>query len=128
MSFVLDASALLAALFNEPGGDYVFEVIDNAHISSVNLSEVYTTLLDGGSTFERAEEIVRPLPICIRPFGSDHALEAAKLRGLTRRFGLSLGDRACITQAIMDELPILTSDRRMAEAKAVLGIDIRMIR
>lgn len=128
MSVVLDASALLAALFDEPGGDYVFEVIDDAHISSVNLSEVYTTLLDGGSTFEQAEDIVAPLPILIRPFGSDNAIQAAKLRRQTKSFGLSLGDRACIAQAIMDNLPILTSDRRMADAGTTVGIDIRMIR
>lgn len=128
MSVVLDASALLAALFDEPGGNYVFELIDDAHISTVNLSEVYTTLLDGGSTFEQADDIVSPLPILIRPFDSDNAIQAAQLRRLTKSFGLSLGDRACIAQAIMDDLPILTSDRRMADAGTAVGIDIRMIR
>jgi PIN domain nuclease of toxin-antitoxin system len=128
MSFLLDASALLAALFDEPGGDYVFDVLSDAHISVVNLSEVYATLLDGGATFEEAQAIVIPLPLRIRSFRSDHALQAARMRPLTKRFGLSLGDRACIAHAIINDMPVLTSDRRMAEAKETVGIDIHMIR
>ena len=128
MSFVLDASAMLATLLDEPGGDDVYEVMSDSHISVINLSEVYATLLDGGMSFELAQQIISPLPVRVRTFRDQHAWQTAKLRPLTRKFGLSLGDRACITTAIFADLPILTSDRRMAEAKDVLGIDIRMIR
>ena len=128
MSFVLDASAMLATLLDEPGGDDVYEVMSDSHISVINLSEVYATLLDGGMSFELAQQIISPLPVRVRTFRDGHAWQTAKLRPLTRKFGLSLGDRACITTAIFADLPILTSDRRMAEAKDVLGIDIRMIR
>ena len=128
MSFVLDASAILATLLDEPGGDDVYEVMSDSHISVINLSEVYATLLDGGMSFELAQQIISPLPVRVRTFRDGHAWQTAKLRPLTRKFGLSLGDRACITTAIFADLPILTSDRRMAEAKDVLGIDIRMIR
>ena len=128
MSFVLDASAMLATLLDEPGGDDVYEVMSGSHISVINLSEVYATLLDGGMSFEAAQEIIGPLPVRVRTFRDGHAWQTAKLRPLTRQFGLSLGDRACITTAMFADLPILTSDRRMVEAKDVLGIDIRMIR
>lgn len=128
MSFVLDASALLAVLFDEPGGDYVYGVMTGSQISVVNLSEVYATLLEGGMTFEKAREVVDPLPVWVRTFRDGHAWQTAKLRPLTKRFGLSLGDRACITAAMFADLPILTSDRRMAEARDILGLDIRMIR
>ena len=128
MSFVLDASAMLATLLDEPGGDDVYEVMNDSHISVINLSEVYATLLDGGMSFELAQQIISPLPVRVRTFRDGHAWQTAKLRPLTRQFGLSLGDRACITTAMFADLPILTSDRRMAEAKDVLGIDIRMIR
>lgn len=128
MSCLLDASAVLAVILDEPGGDDVYEVMNDAHISAVNLSEVYATLLDGGMAFELADEIIRALPFRIRTFRDDHAVQTAKLRPLTKSFGLSLGDRACITQAKFSDLPILTSDRRMAAAKDVVGLDIRMIR
>lgn len=128
MSFTLDASAILAILLDEPGGDYVFAQLNNSEISVVNLSEVYATLMDGGMTFEQAEAIVGPLPFRIRTFRDVHACKTAQLRPVTKKFGLSLGDRACIAQAIFNELPILTADRRMAEAKSLLDIDIRLIR
>ena len=37
---VLDASAILAAIGNEPGADLVFERISRAAVSTVNLAEV----------------------------------------------------------------------------------------
>jgi ribonuclease VapC len=128
MSFMLDASAVLAVLLEEPGGDFVFEQMRGSQISVVNLSEVYATLIDGGMSFDEAQEIVEPLPIRIRTFRDGHAWQTAKLRPITKKFGLSLGDRACVTQAMFADLPILTGDRRMAAAQEVLDIDIRLIR
>jgi ribonuclease VapC len=128
MSFMLDASAILAVLLNEPGGDYVFDQLNDSHISVVNLSEVYATLLDHGMTFDEAREIVDPLPFRIRTFRDSHAWQTAKLRPITKRFGLSLGDRACLTHAMLADLPVLTADRRMADAQEALNINIHLIR
>jgi ribonuclease VapC len=128
MSFMLDASAVLAVLLEEPGGDFVFEQMRGSQISVVNLSEVYATLIDGGMSFDEAQEIVEPLPIRIRTFRDGHAWQTAKLRPITKKFGLSLGDRACVTQAMFADLPILTGDRRMTAVQEVLDIDIRLIR
>ena len=128
MSFVLDASAVLALLLDEAGGDVVKSHLRGSQISVVNISEVYATLMDYGMSFELAQEIVDPLPCRIRTFRDGHAWQTAKLRPLTKRFGLSLGDRACIAQAMCAGLPILTSDRRMAEATDALNLDIRLIR
>ncbi len=126
--FVLDASAVLAVLFGEPGAELVYNAMNNSHISVVNLSEVYATLLDGGMTFDDAEELVDPLPFRIRTYRDGHAKQTAQLRPLTRHLGLSLGDRACLTCALSALLPVLTADRRMAEASGLLGLDIRLIR
>jgi ribonuclease VapC len=128
MSFMLDASAVLAVLLEEPGGDFVFEQMQGSHISVVNLSEVYATLLDKGMAFEEAQDIVGPLPFRVRTFRNDHAHQTAKLRPITKKYGLSLGDRACLTQAMFAGLPVLTGDRRMAAAREVLDVDIQLIR
>ncbi len=128
MSFVLDASAVLAVLLDEPGGDFVFDQMGDSQISAVNLSEVYATLLDSGMTFEDAHDIVGSLPFRIRSFRDDHSWQAAKLRPLTKTYGLSLGDRSCLAHAKIEGIPVLTADRRMAEAQTALGLDIRMIR
>ena len=126
--FVLDASAVLAVLFGEPGAEMVYDAMNASHISVINLSEVFATLLEGGMTFEDAEELVNPLPFRVRTYREGHAWQTAKLRPLTRHLGLSLGDRACLTCALFARLPILTSDKRMAEANGLLDLDIRMIR
>jgi PIN domain nuclease of toxin-antitoxin system len=128
MNFLLDASAVLAVLFEEPGGDFVFSAINDSEISVINLSEVYATLLDGGMTFDEAEDIIAPLPMRIRTYRDAHAKETARLRPLTKSRGLSLGDRACLAQARFSLLPVLTADRRMASASELLGLEIRMIR
>ena len=106
--FVLDASALLAVMFGEPGADLVYGVMNQSHISAVNLSEVYATMIEGGMTFDDAEELVDPLPFRVRAYRDGHAKQTARLRPLTRHLGLSLGDRACLTCAFFDSLPVLT--------------------
>lgn len=128
MSFTLDASDILAILLDEPGGDYVYAQLADSQISTVNLSEIYATLIDSGMPVEEIEAIIDPLPFRIRSFREPHARQAAQLRPLTKSLGLSFGDRACIAQSIFNGLPILTADRRMAEASALLAIDIRLIR
>ena len=45
---VLDASAILAAIGNEPGADLVFEHISHAAVSTVNLAEVQSKLIERG--------------------------------------------------------------------------------
>ena len=52
MSYVVDASAMLAFVNNEPGSEAVESVLDNAIISTVNLAEVGAKLVDKGMTVE----------------------------------------------------------------------------
>ena len=51
---VLDASAILALLREEPGGDAVAAHVGRAAISAVNLQEVVKELLREGATVEAA--------------------------------------------------------------------------
>ena len=53
MSYVVDASAVLAFVNNEPGSEAVESVLDNAIISTVNLAEVGAKLVDKGMTVPR---------------------------------------------------------------------------
>ena len=48
MTAVLDASALLALLYREPGAEAVEEVLDGAAVSAINWSEVLQTLTQRG--------------------------------------------------------------------------------
>ena len=90
---VLDASAVLAVLQFETGGDIIAERIRYAHISAVNLTEVVTRLMDKGQSFDRARHAVDTLTMTVEEVDAAQAYFAASLRSATRKSGLSVGDR-----------------------------------
>ena len=118
---VLDASALIAVLHDEPGAEVVTPLLRDALISAVNLSEAIAKLSDRVS-FEQARDAVSELQIEVAPFDEEIAVIAAGLRGSTRPFGLSLADRACLATAATVDGEALTGDRVWAE----LPVDIRV--
>ena len=130
---VLDASALLAYLGDEPGAEVVSEAIaGGAAISTVNLAEVLSHAAGRGSDpaalVERMTE--RGLlggAIAVEPFNTADAVETARLRPLTRQAGLSLGDRACIALARRLDAPALTADPAWAHA-GDLAVQLQQIR
>jgi PIN domain nuclease of toxin-antitoxin system len=123
---VLDASALLTLLFQEPGATAVADVIaERAAVSTANLSEVAAVLV----RHERdAERILRAVAaqVTVEPFTTEDALAAAALWAPTRATGLSLGDRACLALAQRLEVPAVTADREWATIN--VGITIQLVR
>jgi PIN domain nuclease of toxin-antitoxin system len=123
---VLDASAILALILDETGADMVESHLDGAVVSAVNLAEVGAKMLERGSSLEAVDAELRAAGIEVVPFDEAQALEAARLRPLTRAWGLSLGDRACLALGGLTGSPVLTTDREWAETG--LPLDIRLIR
>jgi PIN domain nuclease of toxin-antitoxin system len=121
-SCVLDASALLALLQDEPGGELVQELLESAAISSVNWSEVAQKSLDWEADVEGLRHDLEALGLEIAPFTAPLAETAARLRPATRQAGLSLGDRACLALAAVLGLPAITTDRVWAD----LGLPIEI--
>lgn len=112
ISWVLDASAVLALLNQEPGGDTVLPLLPSSIISTVNYSEVLAKLIEKGMESDTAEAILAMSGIDNRiDFDSQLAREAASLRPLTRQAGLSLGDRACLALARSRNLIAVTAER-----------------
>jgi len=109
-SVVLDASALLALVYAEPGSDVVGALLPNARISAVNLSEVAAKLAEGGMTAPDIHAALDGLGLSVVPFDADLAYAAGLLRAATKAAGLSLGDRACLALAARLGLPALTAD------------------
>ena len=126
MRIVLDASAILAVILGEPGGDVAYAAMVDGAVSMVNLCEVYTRLAESGSSMDLIQQEVRRFDLLVLPFGQEQALRAAALRPVTKSFGLSFGDRACIAHALLAALPVLTADR--AWTKLDIGVDIQLIR
>lgn len=113
---VLDSSAILALLFDEPGADRVAAVLPDAVVSAVNLAETATKLQDRGLDETAARAAVAATGVRIVPFSEDLAWTAAGLRASTRDAGLSLGDRACLALAIDRGASAYTADQAWARA------------
>lgn len=128
MTVVLDASAVLAYLRDEPGSDAVALVLEAwvddpaspALVSAVSWIEIAERVADGDVLDGLAE--VTELVALER----DVAELAAGLRPTTRHLGLSVADRSCLAVAIHRTVPVLTADR--AWAGLTLGVEVRLIR
>ena len=109
---VLDASALLALLNEEPGSEQVANAImAGAVISAINFSEVVAKLSDVALPEEAIHEVLDILGLEVVDFAIHQAYQTGLLRPQTKHIGLSLGDRACIALAMALELPAITTDR-----------------
>ncbi|MGH2882018.1 MAG: PIN domain-containing protein [Solirubrobacteraceae bacterium] len=121
---VLDASALLALLFAEPGAERVADVIaEGAVISTVNLSEVAALLVRHGQEPEKTLAPVRE-QISVELFTPEDALTTAKLSQLTAPKGLSLGDRACLALAKRLATRAVTAERAWAQLEVDVQIEL----
>jgi ribonuclease VapC len=123
---VLDASAILARILHEPGGELVASTRLSARVSAVNLAEVASRLVDKGGTDDVIQALLDELPYRIEPFGSAEARKVGQMRRATRLAGLSLGDRACLELAARLAIPAYTADRIWAELD--LGVEVVLIR
>jgi PIN domain nuclease of toxin-antitoxin system len=112
---VLDASAILALLNDEPGSEKVSKVLPGAAVSAVNLSEVVAKLSELGMPEAEIREALVGLALTIHPFNETMACTAGRLRPATKKLGLSLGDRACLALGIHVSLPVLTTDHGWKE-------------
>lgn len=129
---MLDASALLAYLRDEPGAEVVSGAIaDGAVISTVNLAEVFSRVADRGVDPAKLAAKLRETgllggAITVEQLTVDDAVDAGRLRPLTRDAGLSLGDRACLALARRLDACALTADTAWDDAGH--GVELLQIR
>ena len=128
MPVVLDASAILALLFDEPGAAKVHERIHGGLLGTTNLAEITAKLSDKGVPVDDAARAVAMLGVEVVPFTEAHAQASNRMRSATRAAGLSLGDRACLALAIVRGLPALTAERRWPEIAEAVGAIVEVIR
>ena len=126
MSVVLDASALLAYLQDEPGGERVRDVLADSVMSSVNWAEVIGKARDERVDTRGLREDLASLGLALEPFSAEQGEIAGRLKERTRRLGLSLGDRACLTLGSDRGETVYTADRAWLQLE--LGVDIEAIR
>ncbi|MGY6497520.1 MAG: PIN domain-containing protein [Microcella sp.] len=114
---VLDASAVLAYLQNEPGSDRVRHALEGgATISTANWAEVAQKLRRVGS-WNIARSLLLSYPLAISSVTIDEAEAAAAL--WESHPTLSLGDRLCLALAGRLDAVALTADRDWRGIKGV---------
>lgn len=113
---VLDASAILAFLQQEPGAARVESALieDRCRLLTVNLAEVLSRLSDWQVPVAEAEARIAAMDVELVPFDRELARLTADLRQHTRHLGLSLGDRACLALARATGARAVTADRSWA--------------
>ena len=125
---VLDASALLALLLDEPGATRVKDALDGSMMSTVNLAEVVSYYAKLGAGRAEIQEMLRGLPIRYASDDPDLAHEVGMLRPVTLAAGLSLGDRYCLALAKREDRNALTGERRWTQVAASAGVGVELIR
>ncbi len=134
MTVVLDASALLAYLKGEPGGDVVEAALTDSVVSSVNWSETVQKMISLGGDVNDLLEDFQEAGMTVASFAVQDGEMAARLWSKTKSSGLSLGDRAYLSLAIRLDMAVLTSAfpkerlRHRAWESLDLPVDIQLIR
>ncbi len=123
---VFDSSAILALLKMESGHEIVAKNLEQAVVSSVNFCEVVTFLSKKTTKQDEMIKFMTETFDCIEDFNIEQAIIAGSFIKITKDYGLSLGDRACLALAKYKNIPVLTADKTWS--KLNLGIKIKLIR
>ncbi|NEP19199.1 MAG: type II toxin-antitoxin system VapC family toxin [Leptolyngbya sp. SIO4C1] len=128
---VLDASALLAWMFNEPDKKAVSAALEKGClINAVNWCEVIQKANQRDIATPLLYEKLRHMQILdvalsIIELTEPLATAMTGLSPLTKPYGLSLGDRACLALGQRKGIAVLTTD--IIWKKLDVGVDIQLI-
>ena len=124
MTVVLDASALLAYLKDEPRSDQLDSVVGESVMSSVNWAEVIQKSILVGVQVDGLLRDLQALGLRIEPFTVEDGEMTGRLWEQTRQAGLSLGDRACLSLGLRLGVPVLTCDQAWASLNLLVNVQL----
>ena len=126
---VLDASAVLALIFEEPGQERVLDaVLAGAEMTTANFAEVATRYVLRGVSAADLSELRNGLAVTLVAIDEDLAVRAALMARTAKSAGLSLGDRLYLALAQRSGQVVLTADRAWEGIAAAVGVAVEVIR
>jgi ribonuclease VapC len=123
---VLDASAILAVIQREPGGEEVLKPKLTLLVSTVNVAEVRSKLVDRGFEREAIDKALSLIDMETVSFDAEQAILSSDIRLASKTGGLSLGDRCCVACAIQRGGILYTTDKAWAEVD--LPVEVKLLR
>ena len=100
--------------------------LESSCLSTLNLCEVLSRFSRDGMDAGKLQEKLAQSSIEFVSFGAREAVDAAQLVPITRPFGLSLGDRACLALGKARNIPVLTADKIWLQLP--IDVDVKCIR
>jgi PIN domain nuclease of toxin-antitoxin system len=127
---LLDASAVLALLFNEVGSEVVATALlqYDCRITAPNQAEVIAKLTDRDLTHNDVKQVLSILSITVIDSTAADGEAAGYLRSVSRNLGLSLGDRLCLAAGQRLNTPVMTADPAWLGLSEALELNIICIR
>ena len=126
MSIVFDSSVVIAILKQEVGYQNAEFFLEDALISAVNYAEVVECITRLGYANEEIKVVLQKFPFKVISLNHSLAEAIGLMSRETKKYGLSLGDRACLALAIDKQLPVLTADRVWANLD--VPIEVKQLR
>jgi ribonuclease VapC len=125
---VLDSSAVLAILRDEPGAENALEMMVEGVITAINLGEVAQVQFRDGFSRDVIERAIEELAIPVISVDAEIAFTAAEMRMTALAKGMSQADCICLALAKREGVPALTGDRKWLEIAETVGVEVRLIR
>ena len=127
-SIVLDASAVIAMLKEETGGE-VAKILNVSCLSIVNFTEVASYYALKGWSRKQIENLLSDLPIEIVDVDLEVSWMVAMWRPTTDKIaGVGIADRYCMALAKQKNCEVWTADQAWERVADSIGVKIHLIR